>query len=75
MEGDLVVIVAAAAFGIARLPILLSLGQLSDDRNSYEFLARELDGRLDRLLVLELDIADTVNPFSIVRKDRRRGAS
>lgn len=51
--------VTTTRFGSTRLTILLSLGDLDDDRNSFEFLTSELQGLSDGFFILELNITDT----------------
>lgn len=59
VERHLVRVVGRTALRVTSLAVLLCFGQLGDDGDPYELLARELDGRLNRFLVLELDVAHT----------------
>jgi hypothetical protein len=46
------------AFCGSSLSVLLSLGELGDDRDAEKLLSREVNGSLHGRLVLELDIAN-----------------
>lgn len=47
-------------FGVAGLAILFCFSELDDDGNAEQFLAGQLNSLLDRLLILEFDVADAV---------------
>jgi hypothetical protein len=50
---------SSTAFGGASSAVLLSFGELRDDRDTFKFLTSQFERLGDGLFILELNIADT----------------
>lgn len=59
VERHTIGIAVASVLVLARLAILLGLGELNNDRNAAKFLASQRNSSFDRFLILEFNITNT----------------
>jgi hypothetical protein len=67
MEGSAVGARGGATFGWSSCAVLLSLSELGDDRYAFKLLAGQLESLWNRVLILELNVADTKNGVSAAK--------